>query len=267
MALEKLVGEETSRSSQGNALFPWKLHKMLTFCETEGKDTVVSWLPQGKAFKVHNTAAFVSEILPMHFKQTKYKSFQRQLNLWGFQRITKGTETEKGAYFHPDFLKNQEDLCQKLNRQSAKKQSSEAVKSTKSAPKTCAAHVSDDESTSSLPKTRPLVPSPSSSGAVPRLVSDSAKDTSFTDIQPVLFEGCPFFLLDMPQEKDLDMPQEEDAIPIIQYSQPSKTSADASSAAPSFGLAAPSMKIEKIDMSSLVFSSEQHSGHPQLCAV
>lgn len=201
----KSIFEETSRSSQGNALFPWKLHKMLTFCETEGKDTVVSWLPQGKAFKVHNTAAFVSEILPMHFKQTKYKSFQRQLNLWGFQRITKGSETEKGAYFHPDFLKNQEDLCQKLNRQSAKNKSSEAVKMTKSAPTSCAAHVSDDESTSSLPKTTPLVPAPSSNGAVPSIVGESGKDTSFTSIQaiqPVLFEGCPFFLLDIPRDKD-----------------------------------------------------------------
>jgi hypothetical protein len=210
MTRDKSLSEETSRSSQGNALFPWKLHKMLTFCETQGKDTVVSWLPEGKAFKVHNTADFVSEILPMHFKQTKYKSFQRQLNLWGFQRITKGTEIEKGAYFHPNFLKNQEDLCQKLSRQSAKKQSTEAVKSTKSAPKSCAAHVSDDESTSSTPKTRPLVPSPSLS-AVPSLVGDSPKDTSFTGIdtsftgieatpaiiQPVLFEGCPFFLLEV----------------------------------------------------------------------
>jgi hypothetical protein len=257
MTPEKSVSEETSRSSQGNALFPWKLHKMLTFCETEGKDTVVSWLPQGKAFKVHNTAAFVSEILPMHFKQTKYKSFQRQLNLWGFQRITKGTETEKGAYFHPDFLKNQEDLCQKLNRQSAKKQSSEAVKSTKSAPKSCAAHVSDDESTSSLPKTRPLVPAPSSSGTIPSLVGDSAKDASFTDIlqaiQPVLFEGCPFFLLDIPRDKD--------GILTVQYSQPAKTSVDASSQK------GPRVPLERIGMTSGFFSSEQHSGHPQLCAV
>jgi hypothetical protein len=264
MVSEKSVSEETSRSSsQGNALFPWKLHKMLTFCETEGKDTVVSWLPQGKAFKVHNTAAFVSEILPMHFKQTKYKSFQRQLNLWGFQRITKGTETEKGAYLHPDFLKNQEDLCQKLNRQSAKKQSSEAVKSTKSTPKSCAAHVTDDESTSSLPKTTPLVPTPCLSGVVPSLVGDSAKDTSFTAIQPVLFEGCPFFLLDTPGVG------EKDSILTVQFSQLAKTSADASSAAPSSqkDRLDPRDPLEEISMTSGFFPSEQHSGHPQLCAV
>jgi HSF-type DNA-binding len=67
------------QQQQGHTvLFPWKLHEMLTCAENEGKDDVVSWLPDGAAFKVHNVTDFVSKMLPSYFKQTKYKSFQRQ---------------------------------------------------------------------------------------------------------------------------------------------------------------------------------------------
>jgi hypothetical protein len=51
---------------------------MLTAAHKDGRDDIVSWLPDGEAFKVHNVVDFVSDILPSFFKQTKYKSFQRQ---------------------------------------------------------------------------------------------------------------------------------------------------------------------------------------------
>jgi hypothetical protein len=92
---------------------------MLRNCVTEGKDNIVSWLPDGNAFKVHKVPDFVSKILPMYFKQTKYKSFQRQLNLWGFERLTSGPD--KGAYYHDQFLRDDPDLCSKLTRQRARK--------------------------------------------------------------------------------------------------------------------------------------------------
>jgi HSF-type DNA-binding len=99
-------------------LFPWKLHEMLVATERAGQDSIVSWVPDGKAFKVHNSAEFVKTVMPCHFKQTKYKSFQRQLNLWGFKRITRSGDASKGAYSHPFFLKGQKSLCKQLCRQS-----------------------------------------------------------------------------------------------------------------------------------------------------
>jgi hypothetical protein len=58
--------------------FPWKLHEMLELADQEGFDSVVSWLPDGRSFKVYNPVKFVEEIMPNFFLQSKYKSFQRQ---------------------------------------------------------------------------------------------------------------------------------------------------------------------------------------------
>ena len=58
--------------------FPWKLHAMLELAEKENFDGVVSWLPDGKSFKVYDPSTFVKDIMPNFFQQSKYKSFQRQ---------------------------------------------------------------------------------------------------------------------------------------------------------------------------------------------
>ena len=45
---------------------------------------------------------------------TKLTSFQRQLNLYGFRRITKGDD--HGAYFHPNFQRGRKDLVANIRR-------------------------------------------------------------------------------------------------------------------------------------------------------
>lgn len=52
------------------------------------------------------------------FKQTKLTSFQRQLNLYGFRRITQGPDA--GAYYHEMFLKGRPGLSQRMARQKVK---------------------------------------------------------------------------------------------------------------------------------------------------
>ena len=99
--------------------FPWKLHEMLDVVEENGDSSIVSWLPDGIAFKVHKPDSFVEKIMKRFFNQTKYKSFQRQLNLWGFERNSKKC-LEKGAYYHPLFRRGRRDLCQEMGRQKIK---------------------------------------------------------------------------------------------------------------------------------------------------
>ena len=70
--------------------FPWRLHQMLEEIEKAGDASIVSWLPNGQHFQVHNPQDFVDKVIPKFFKQKSYKSFQRQLHLYGFQRETDG---------------------------------------------------------------------------------------------------------------------------------------------------------------------------------
>lgn len=77
--------------------FPSKLYQMLQDSDKYGFQSIVSWLPDGKGFVVRNSRVFIEKIARDYFSQTKFKSFQRQLNLYGFQMIhqgyDKGTKT------------------------------------------------------------------------------------------------------------------------------------------------------------------------------
>ena len=68
-------------------LFPAKLYHMLDEVETMGLSAAVSWQPHGRAFMIHNRQLFMAEVVPIFFKATKFRSFQRQLHLWGFHRL------------------------------------------------------------------------------------------------------------------------------------------------------------------------------------
>ena len=94
--------------------FPERLHRMLCEVEATGDDVAVSFFPHGRAFAVHNSARFVTEVLPKYFRQSRLSSFQRQLNLYGFTRITQGPDA--GGYYHELFLKGRPNLCLHMRR-------------------------------------------------------------------------------------------------------------------------------------------------------
>ena len=82
---------------------------MLEVADELGFADIVSWCPHGRAFIVRKPKQFASKTMRKYFKHTKFTSFQRQLNLYGFRRITKGTDG--GAYYHELFLRGRPDLC------------------------------------------------------------------------------------------------------------------------------------------------------------
>ena len=65
--------------------FPSKLYALLELADERG-DLAVSWQPHGRAFRILDEAAFMRDAAPIYFRQTKIRSFYRQLNLWGYKR-------------------------------------------------------------------------------------------------------------------------------------------------------------------------------------
>jgi hypothetical protein len=117
-ASEEEVEEEEEDAGReedpNNDTFPHKLYRMVAEAEEEGNDNIVSFFPHGKAFAIHKPHEFVREIMPKYFTTSRMSSFQRQLNLYGFRRITEGQD--KGGYFHDSFLKGRKSLIKKIKR-------------------------------------------------------------------------------------------------------------------------------------------------------
>ena len=87
---------------------------MLEEIERDGLGHIISWQSHGRCFVIRKPKEFVSHIMPTYFNQSKLPSFQRQLNLYGFQRLTKGPD--KGAYYNELFLRGKFFLCHQIQR-------------------------------------------------------------------------------------------------------------------------------------------------------
>jgi HSF-type DNA-binding len=93
--------------------FPMKLYEMIEQMESDGMSHVLSWQPHGRCFLVHEPHVF-KKMVQNYYKLSKIASFQRQLNLYGFQRLTAGLD--KGSYYHELFLRNRRDLVPQIHR-------------------------------------------------------------------------------------------------------------------------------------------------------
>ena len=92
--------------------FPARLHDLLTF--DEGISDIITWLPHGRAWIVLKKPDFVEKVAPSHFSISKFESFTRQVNGWGFKRITQGPDVN--AYYHEMFLRGMPHLIQWMKR-------------------------------------------------------------------------------------------------------------------------------------------------------
>lgn len=130
---ENDVEEETHRRRGGVSIaFPLKLHAVLDQVEADGLGHVISWQAHGRCFVVHKPKEFVDHVMPKYFRQTKLTSFQRQLNLYGFSRLTRGNDA--GGYYHELFLRSKTHLCKKMVRTKVKGTRFKAASSPESEP-------------------------------------------------------------------------------------------------------------------------------------
>lgn len=79
--------------------FPGKLMTMLESAEIEKYDHIVAWTANGSGFRVKDKDLFVQKVCSAYYKLKRFRSFERQLNFWGFIRDGKYTTT----WNHPIF--------------------------------------------------------------------------------------------------------------------------------------------------------------------
>jgi hypothetical protein len=74
-----LLGQEIPTTVAQCIPFPFKLYDLLREAERDGLSRIVSWVPgNDNAFKIIDQKKFCSTFMKRYFKQTQYKSFQRQ---------------------------------------------------------------------------------------------------------------------------------------------------------------------------------------------
>merc|ERR1712238_55515 len=107
----------TKKKKKRSPVFPLRLYEMLEDAEQEGYAHLIRWSPDGRSFHISydtqnknnsTNKAFVEQVLQRKFNQTQFKSFLRQLQLYGFERQFKGSR--KGECKHPLFQRHHKDL-------------------------------------------------------------------------------------------------------------------------------------------------------------
>lgn len=91
-------------------------------------------LQDGKSFIIQNQAKFAKELLPLNYKHNNMASFIRQLNMYGFHKITSidngGLKFDKDEmeFSHPYFQKGHPYLLEHIKRKIANPKHTEAEK-------------------------------------------------------------------------------------------------------------------------------------------
>ncbi|KAL7533838.1 hypothetical protein ACHAXR_005474 [Thalassiosira sp. AJA248-18] len=75
---------------------------------------MVSWLPNGKSFAIHDPCRFSAEILPKYFRRVIFRSFVRKLNRWGFRSVKRSVSGFESTFEHKCFCREQPELCAKM---------------------------------------------------------------------------------------------------------------------------------------------------------
>mmetsp|Transcript_609 Transcript_609/g.1323 ORF Transcript_609/g.1323 Transcript_609/m.1323 type:complete len:496 (+) Transcript_609:226-1713(+) len=115
------------KSSCNKATFPTALFDILADPELDG---IIAWLPHGRSWRLVDVDKFNEQVLSSYFNQSKYTSFIRQVNGWGFRRVQTGPEAN--SYYHELFLRGKSNLLKFMRRQPASATNSQGGSSAKS---------------------------------------------------------------------------------------------------------------------------------------
>nr|UOI87874.1 heat shock factor [Prodiamesa olivacea] len=115
-------------NGMGVPAFLAKLWRLVEDAET---NDLISWSQDGRSFVIQNQAKFAKELLPLNYKHNNMASFIRQLNMYGFHKITSidngglKFDRDEMEFSHPYFQKGHPYLLEHIKRKIAKQAETE----------------------------------------------------------------------------------------------------------------------------------------------
>ncbi|VDP34345.1 unnamed protein product [Soboliphyme baturini] len=110
---------------------PSFINKLWTMVNSKKRECFIKWSEDGHSFYVTDTRKFSREVLPHFFKHQNMLSFIRQLNHYGFHKVTttesgslKNIDQDLMQYEHPYFVRGRFELLFLIRRKSAASRSS-----------------------------------------------------------------------------------------------------------------------------------------------
>ncbi|KAI9295520.1 winged helix DNA-binding domain-containing protein, partial [Neoconidiobolus thromboides FSU 785] len=112
--------KEKQSNSQDNYTVPTFVEKLYTILQNSSNHNLICWSDDGKSFGVKDLSQFCSKVLPNYFKHGNWQSFVRQLNMYGFTKLSDAfhlsSTTCSWDFKHPDFQRDTPELFVKIRR-------------------------------------------------------------------------------------------------------------------------------------------------------
>jgi hypothetical protein len=77
---------------------------------------IICWDDKGVTVEIHSRNRLAKEVLPRHFKSTKFASFQRQLCYFGFEKLAHTRDTGRILYANKSFKRSSPSLIASIER-------------------------------------------------------------------------------------------------------------------------------------------------------
>ncbi|XP_052838521.1 heat shock factor protein isoform X3 [Drosophila gunungcola] len=101
---------------------PAFLAKLWRLVDDADTNRLICWTKDGHSFVIQNQAQFAKELLPLNYKHNNMASFIRQLNMYGFHKITSidngglRFDRDEIEFSHPFFKRNSPYLLDQIKR-------------------------------------------------------------------------------------------------------------------------------------------------------
>jgi heat shock transcription factor 1 len=165
------------------------LAKLWALVNDPSCDDLIAWDPSGGSFHVYDQSRFAREILPRYFKHNNFASFIRQLNMYGFRKISTiehgslKNERDDIEFAHPSFIRGHDTLLELIKRRAPDNQQKINLPLTKS--ELPSLTTISSSSSDALVSTNCVDTKPSRSMELSHLLDDvrnlQTKQTSLTD--------------------------------------------------------------------------------------